>query len=203
MGILSSLLGYGEGPPTPTGGTVVQTTELAKEIAPFMQDLLKKGQALYKARTDEGYKPFEGQTLAELTPEQQQAMAGLTSLVGTTAPAFEEARGLARGVADKLTPTALEEYMSPYQQAVTDIEKTKAQETFERDVLPKVRQAQIGAGAYGGTRGTMLEAQSLADQQRLLGDIQTRGSQAAYQDAVKQFEAQKQREAGPASALAT
>jgi len=203
MGILSSLLGYGEGPPTPTGGTIVQEAQLAKEIAPFMQDLLKKGQALYKARTEEGYRPFEGQTLAELTPEQQQAMTGLTGLVGTTAPAFEEATGLARGVADKMTPTALEEYMSPYQQAVTDIEKAEAQRTFERDVLPKVRQAQIGAGAFGGTRGTMLEAQSLAEQQKLLGDIQTRGSQAAYTDAVRQFEAQKQREGATASALAT
>jgi hypothetical protein len=203
MGILSSLLGFGEGPPTPTGGTIVQEAQLAKEIAPFMQDLLKKGQALYKARTEEGYRPFEGQTLAELTPEQEQAMTGLTGLVGTTAPAFEEATGLARGVADKLTPTALEEYMSPYQQAVTDIEKAEAQKTFERDILPKVRQAQIGAGAFGGTRGTMLEAQSLADQQKLLGDIQTRGSQSAYTEAARAFEAQKQREGATASALAT
>ena len=202
MGILSSLLGFGESAPTPTGGTVVQTTELAKEIAPFMQDLLKKGQALYKARTDEGYRPYEGQTQAALTPEQEQAMAGISGLVGTTAPVFKEATDLSRGVAQRLTPELTQEYMSPYQQAVTDLDKAEAQKTFERDVLPKVRQAQIGAGAFGGTRGTMLEAQALADQQKLLGDIQTRGSQAAYQDAVRSFEAQKGREGATASALA-
>ncbi len=202
MGILSSLLGFGESAPTPTGGTVVQTTELAKEIAPFMQDLLKKGQALYKARTDEGYRPYEGQTQAALTPEQEQAMAGISGLVGTTAPVFQEATDLSRGVAQQLTPELTQQYMSPYQQAVTDLDKAEAQKTFERDVLPKVRQAQIGAGAFGGTRGTMLEAQALADQQKLLGDIQTRGSQAAYQDAVRAFEAQKGREGATASALA-
>ena len=202
MGILSSLLGFGESAPTPTGGTVVQTTELAKEIAPFMQDLLKKGQALYKARTDEGYRPYEGQTQAALTPEQEQAMAGISGLVGTTAPVFQEATDLSRGVAQQMTPELTQQYMSPYQQAVTDLDKAEAQKTFERDVLPKVRQAQIGAGAFGGTRGTMLEAQALADQQKLLGDIQTRGSQAAYQDAVRAFEAQKGREGATASALA-
>ena len=202
MGILSSLLGFGESAPTPTGGTVVQTTELAKEIAPFMQDLLKKGQALYKARTDEGYRPYEGQTQAALTPEQEQAMAGISGLVGTTAPVFQEATDLSRGVAQQMTPELVQQYMSPYQQAVTDLDKAEAQKTFERDVLPKVRQAQIGAGAFGGTRGTMLEAQALADQQKLLGDIQTRGSQAAYQDAVKAFDAQKGREGATASALA-
>ena len=202
MGILSSLLGFGESAPTPTGGTVVQTTELAKEIAPFMQDLLKKGQALYKARTDEGYRPYEGQTQAALTPEQEQAMAGISGLVGTTAPVFQEATDLSRGVAQQMTPELAQQYMSPYQQAVTDLDKAEAQKTFERDVLPKVRQAQIGAGAFGGTRGTMLEAQALADQQKLLGDIQTRGSQAAYQDAVRAFDAQKGREGATASALA-
>jgi len=202
MGILSSLLGIGQSAPTPVAPQSITTTELAKEVAPFMKDLLAKGQALYKQRTEEGYQPYTGPTIAQLTPEQLQAREGLTGLVGTQAPQFAKAQELTEGVAEQMTPTALEQYMSPYQQAVTDIEKAEAQKTFERDVLPKVRQAQIGAGAFGGTRGTMLEAQALADQQRLVGDIQTRGSQAAYQDAVRAFEAQKAREGQTAGALA-
>ena len=202
MGILSSLLGIGQSAPTPVAPQTIQTTELAKEVAPFMKDLLAKGQALYKQRTDEGYQPYTGPTIAQLTPEQEQARTGLKELVGTQAPQFAKAQELTEGVAEQMTPTALEQYMSPYQQAVTDLEKAEAQKTFERDVLPKVRQAQIGAGAFGGTRGTMLEAQALADQQRLVGDIQTRGSQAAYQDAVRAFEAQKAREGQTAGALA-
>ena len=202
MGILSSLLGIGQSAPTPVAPQTISTTELAKEVAPFMKDLLAKGQALYKQRTEEGFQPYTGPTIAQLTPEQLQAREGLTSLVGTQAPTFAKAQELTEGVAEEMTPTALEPFMSPYQQAVTDIEKAEAQKTFERDVLPKVRQAQIGAGAFGGTRGTMLEAQALADQQKLLGDIQTRGSQAAYQDAVRAFEAQKAREGQTAGALA-
>ena len=202
MGILSSLLGIGQSAPTPVAPQTIQTTELAKEVAPFMKDLLEKGQALYKTRTDEGFQPYTGQTLAELSPEQIQAREGLTGLVGTQAPQFARAQELTEGVAQQLTPELTQQYMSPYQQAVTDLDKAEAQKTFERDVLPKVRQAQIGAGAFGGTRGTMLEAQALADQQKLLGDIQTRGSQAAYQDAVRAFQAQKQREGATGQALA-
>ena len=202
MGILSSLLGIGQSAPTPVAPQTIQTTELAKEVAPFMKDLLAKGQALYTQRTEEGFQPYTGPTIAQLTPEQLQAREGLTSLVGTQAPTFAKAQELTEGVAEEMTPTALEPFMSPYQQAVTDLDKSEAQKTFERDVLPKVRQAQIGAGAFGGTRGTMLEAQALADQQKLLGDIQTRGSQAAYQDAVRAFEAQKAREGQTAGALA-
>ena len=107
-------------------------------------------------------------------------MGILSSLLGfgesaptPTAPVFQEATDLSRGVAQQMTPELTQQYMSPYQQAVTDLDKAEAQKTFERDVLPKVRQAQIGAGAFGGTRGTMLEAQALADQQKLLGDIQS------------------------------
>ena len=202
MGILSSLLGIGQSAPTPVAPQTIQTTELSKEVAPFMKDLLEKGQALYKTRTEEGFQPYTGQTLAELSPEQIQARAGLTGLVGSQAPQFAKAQELTAGVAQQMTPELAQQYMSPYQQAVTDLDKAEAQKTFERDVLPKVRQAQIGAGAFGGTRGTMLEAQALADQQKLVGDIQTRGSQSAYQDAIRSFEAQKQREGSTGQALA-
>ena len=52
--------------------------------------------------------------------------------------------------------------MSPYQQAVTDIEKRESQKAFEQNVLPKLRAAQVAQGSFGGTRGTLLEAQALS-----------------------------------------
>ena len=201
MSILSSLLGITRGEPTQTIPTGVQTQEIAKEVAPFIKDILGKGQALYKQRMDEGFVPFEGKTLADVTAEQQQAQEGIRGLVGTQAPAFEEAKGLVRGTTAKPTVEGLQEFMSPYQQAVIDVEKRRAQEAFERDTLPKVRQAQIASGAFGGTRGTLLEALALQDQARLLSDIEARGQQQAFESAQRAFEAQKQREAQAAQGL--
>ena len=130
MGILSSLLGIGQSAPTPVAPQTIQTTELSKEVAPFMKDLLEKGQALYKTRTEEGFQPYTGQTLAELSPEQIQARAGLTGLVGSQAPQFAKAQELTEGVAQQMTPELAQQYMSPYQQAVTDLDKAEAQSIF-------------------------------------------------------------------------
>jgi len=201
MSILSSLLGITKSQPAQVIPASITEPKIAEEIAPFLKDILGKGQALYKQRMEEGFVPFEGQTLADVTAQQKAAQEGIEGLVGTQAPAFEEARGLVRGIAEKPTTEALEEFMSPYQQAVVDIEKRKAQETFERDILPKVRAAQIGAGAFGGTRGTMLEAQTLGEQAQLLADIQARGQQQAFQDARQAFAQQKAREAQAAEGL--
>ena len=44
----------------------IQTTEIAKEVAPFIKDILGKGQALYKQRMEEGFVPFEGKHLLML-----------------------------------------------------------------------------------------------------------------------------------------
>ena len=187
MSILSSLLGITRGEPTQTIPTGVQTQEIAKEVAPFIKDILGKGQALYKQRTEEGFVPFEGKTLADVTAEQQQAQEGI--------------RGLVRGTTEKPTVEGLQEFMSPYQQAVIDVEKRRAQEAFERDTLPKVRQAQIASGAFGGTRGTLLESLALQDQARLLSDIEAKGQQRAFESAQRAFEGQKQREAQAAQGL--
>ena len=202
MSILSSLLGITKSQPAQVIPAAITEPKIAEEIAPFLKDILGKGQALYKQRTEEGFVPYEGQTLADVTAQQQAAQEGVAGLVGTQAPVFEEAKGLVRGIAERPTAEALEEYMSPYQQAVIDVEKRQAQEAFERETLPKIRQAQIGAGAFGGTRGTMLEAQTLADQARLLADIQTRGQQQAFQSAQDAFRQQKAREAQAGEGLA-
>ena len=201
MSILSSLLGLGKGQPTQMVPQTVQTQEIAKEVAPFIKDILGKGQALYKQRTEEGFVPYEGKTLADVTAEQQQAQEGIKGLVGTQQPSFDEARGLVRSTVEKPTAEGIQEFMSPYQQAVIDVEKRRAQETFERETLPKIRQAQIGAGAFGGTRGTLLESLALQDQNRLLSDIETQGRQRAFESAQRAFEGQKAREAQAAQGL--
>ena len=168
-----------------------------------------------------GYKAYTGQTIAEFTPEQLAAQSGLTSLAGfettidpvtgertieRTGPGlsgtrFQDAEALIRGQSEEFTGDVAERFMSPFQQAVIDIEKREAQQKFEQEVLPKLQAAQIGAGSFGGSRGAILEAEAMRGQQQLLGDIQSKGSQSAYSAGLKAFEQQKARERGEASAL--
>ena len=192
MGILSSL--FKSAPAAPTvSGQPIQVTEIPTELKPYYKDILGKAQALYDKRVGEGFQPYQGPTIAKVTPEQEQAYQGIAALQGRAAPRFEEAEALTRAGGADITGTQIQEAMSPYQQAVTDIEKRESQKQFEQNVLPKIRASQVAQGSFGGTRGTLLESQALADQQRMLGDIQTRGSQAAFADARRALEAQRVR----------
>jgi len=201
MSLFSSILG-GQGA-TPIGNPQqITTTEIPKQLAPYYTDILGKAQALYNKRVEEGYKPYEGPTIAQYTPEQEATFAGIAGLQGQVAPKFAEAEQMTRDAAGAITGAEIQEAMSPYQQAVTDIEKRQAQKSYEQNVLPKVRAAQIAQGSFGGTRGTLLEAQSLGDQQQVLADIQSKGSAAAFKDARAALDAQRLRQGQGATQLA-
>jgi len=201
MAVLSSLLGIGQ--QQPVAGPAIATTAFPAELAPYYKDILSKAQALYEDRTAEGYQPYQGPTIAEFTPEQQQAFAGIAGLAGQQAPKFAEAEQLTRQAAAPIETADIEQFMNPYQQAVVDIEKREAQKQFEQKTLPSIRAAQVAQGSFGGTRGTLLEAQTLAEQDRLLADIQARGSQQAFNQALQQAQAQRAREGQAAAQLAT
>jgi len=201
MSILSSLLGLGKGQPTQMIPQTVQTEKIAEEVAPFIKDILGKGQALYKQRMDEGFIPFEGQTLADVSADQLAAQQGLRGLVGSQAGGLQEARDLVRGQTQQATTETLQPFMNPYQQAVTDISKRTAQERFESETLPGLRKQAIDAGAFGGSRAAMRESQAQDAQARLLADIQAKGDLASFQDARQAFEAQKTRERQAAEGL--
>ena len=150
---------------------------------------------------DEGFVPYAGQTLADVTAQQKTAQEGIAGLVGTQKPIFDEAGVLVRGGTEKATAEALQPYMNPYQQAVTDIAKRDAQERFEQTTLPSLRKQAIDAGAFGGSRAAMRESQAQDAQARLLADLQAKGDLAAFQNAQQQFAAQKAREAQTAEGL--
>ena len=201
MGVLSSIFGSQPAQPV-VGAQPLSVTEIPEQLKPYYTDILSKAQALYNKRTDEGYTPYEGPTIAPYSPEQEQAFTGIAGLQGGTAPKYAEAEQMTRDAASGITGAQIQEAMSPYQQAVTDIEKRESQKAFEQNVLPKLRAAQVAQGSFGGTRGTLLEAQSLGEQQKLLSDIQTKGSQAAFADARAALDAERTRQGQASTNLA-
>jgi hypothetical protein len=195
MGFLSSLFGVSDR--TPKTSNVVTSTKLPTELAPYVTDVLGEAQDLYKAEVERGYDPYTGQTIAPLSAEEQQAMTGITGLTGTTSPYIQEALGTYRKGGDEFTAETAEKFMSPYQQAVTDVQLREAQENFEGNTMPKFEAKAIsqGGGMSGlGTRAGIEAAELQRGQSQLLADIQAKGSQASFQDARQAFEAQQARE---------
>lgn len=201
MGFLSSL--FGSSKSKPSTQTVVQSQKLPPEIAPAVKKVVDEAEAIYDAERARGYVPYEGATIAPFTAEEEQAMQGIAGLVGTQQPFIDESLGLTRAQTEQFTPEVAQQFMSPYQRAVTDIEKREAQRVFERDVRPRMEAEAVAAGGMSGlgSRAAIQAAEAEREQNRLLSDIEARGLQAAFQDARTAFEAQKAREAGAAAAI--
>ena len=191
---LSSFFGIGGS--RPTTQQVVTSSKLPEEIAPFAKEVLEEAQTLYKQQMKDKYTPYKGETIAGFTPEQIQAQEGIKGLLGKSQPLMDEALLLTRGLGDRFTADTAKEYMSPYQQAVTDIEKREAQKTFERDIMPRFEKQAVEAGGMSGmgSRAAIQASQLGQAQMQQMGDIQTKGLQRAYADAQQQFAQQKERE---------
>ena len=84
----------------------------------------------------------------------------------------------------------LQRFMSPYQQNVTDIGKREA--IRQSNIMGKgIGDAATAQGSLGGYREAIQQAERERNLGQQLGDIQTRGSQAAFESAQQQLERER------------
>lgn len=198
----------------PKEQTVNQTTtNLPKYAEPYYTSMMGQAQAL----SNQPYQNYEGQRLAGFNQNQQQVqnetmglqtpdqfqfgsnMAGAAGLGSLQAANYTpgqfnaqqvNAPGLqnfAMNAPDQFGQQQADQYMSPYQQSVVDIQKREA----TRDAKMGQLQSNLGAarqGTYGGSRQLMASLERERQLGQNLSDIQQKGSQAAYENAQQQFE---------------
>ena len=186
------------------GGTTTQTVtkeEFPPEIRPYITDILERAQAQEEARQETGYPVYPGPRIAQFTPEERAAQAGIISLVGASQPSFDIARGLTAAAAMEDTAPAIQSRMSPYMQNVVDIQKREAQR--DADIRRQQLAAQaVGARAFGGSRDAIQQAEFDRNLQQQLADIQATGSQAAFQQAQQSLANLRQRQMGAGQQMA-
>jgi len=153
------------------GGTSTQTstTDLPEWARPYAKDILSKGAALTDINKNP-YQQYGAERIAGFQPLQEQA--------------FKTVGGMDAG------PQGFQQnvgaYMSPYMQNVVDIEKREAGR--QSGIMGTQQQAQATqAGAFGGARDAIQRAERERNLSQQMGDIQARGSQAAYEQAANQF----------------
>ena len=186
------------------GGTTTQTVtkeEFPPEIRPYITDILERAQAQEEARQETGYPVYPGPRIAQFTPEERAAQAGIVSLVGASQPSFDIARGLTAAAAMEDTAPAIQSRMSPYMQNVVDIQKREAQR--DADIRRQQLAAQaVGARAFGGSRDAIQQAEFDRNLQQQLADIQATGQQAAFQQAQQSLANLRQRQMGAGQQMA-
>jgi hypothetical protein len=91
-----------------------------------------------------------------------------------------------QGITTGLGPVgSVQSYMSPYQQGVTDIEKREA--ARQSAIAAQGERAKFAqAGAFGGARQAIVEAERGRNLAQQMGDIESRGLQSAYDRALAQ-----------------
>lgn len=190
---------------TPLTNTIDPSqSTLSPNFASYVYNMLGKGEAAANLP----YQEFTGQRFAGPSALQSQAFQGISALgpsagtaagIGAAQQALTGLQGLQPYQAGTFTPGytagtfdtglgpvgSVQEYMSPYQQGVIDIQAREARR--QADIARQGEQARLAqAGAYGGSRQAIMEAERQRNLGQQIGDIQEKGLQAAYDRAMQQ-----------------
>ena len=191
-----------------------QTGQQIYETAPVVYD--KKGKVISGGQVTgvKAYQPYEGERLAGFEPGQiavQQETAGLQTpgQFGQATTGLGIGQGMGFGAAAQglnqafnynpqdiqggtFNQGAAAAYMDPYQQYVTDIALREAQLQGAKDRRASMF-GSISRGSFGGARQALMQAEQQRYLNQNLADIQAKGSQAAFQSAQQQFNADQAR----------
>jgi hypothetical protein len=179
----------GSAPPAQPS-SVTQTQDLPDWAIPYAQEVLGKGAALSNAP----YQAYQGERIAQFTPLQQQAFQGATNMQ----PSAATGQAVTKALNTTYDPAATGQfgaqagqYMDPYMQNVVNIQQREAQR--QADIAGTQRGAQaVQAGAFGGSRQAIMDAEAARNLATQQGDIQARGLQDAYGRAQNQFNTEQQ-----------
>ena len=179
-----------------TGGTTGATgtntmraeeSSLSSWAGPYVTEMLGRGQALAGLP----YQAYMGPLTAGESGLQTQAYQGLGALQMPTSNMG------AIGAGGSFTEAGMpEQYMSPYLQAALEPQYAAAQR--QADIAAQKLQSQYGkAGAYGGSRQGVAEAELQRGLLDRMANITGQGYQTAFEQAQRQFneEARRQMEA--------
>lgn len=183
------IAGYAEGGSIASqvaSGITGQESNLSNWVGPYVTNMLGKGQAL----SEQPYQAYQGPLTAGPSALQEtgfQNAANISTPMGI-GQAADTAGGIAgqRQTSSFLAPGTTQAYMNPYMQNVVDIQKQEAQRTA--DIASTARQGQqTQAGAFGGSRAAIMDAEAARNLALQQGQIQATGLQSAYDAAAKQF----------------
>ena len=213
--------GGGGGSSQPTQQNVTQTN-IPKELMPYAMTNLGKAQALteqpyqaYQGPQVAGFSDMQNQAFQGIGNQQVAGELGsasnLANLAGQNAGQYGNYQGAQFGNYYD-APTAgsvdlgyqnvnaqnfggqdVSNYMSPYMQNVVEQQKQGAIQDYARSI-PGMGSNAARVGGLGGTRSALIQAEGQRNLGNMLGNIQATGSQAAFQNAQQQFNADQARQ---------
>jgi hypothetical protein len=180
----------------PANTTQKVTQDLPDWAKPYAKESLGKASAL----ADSPYQTYGGERIAQFSPLQQGAFGRAEGQQVAGQVGFGSGLAGLAGTSSFSDPNAAASFMSPYMQQVVDQQMASAQR--QADIAATQRGAQaVRAGAFGGSRQAIENAEAnraLASQK---GQIQAQGLQSAFEQAQGQFNAEQATRLNAAQAL--
>ena len=173
-----------------------QLTDVPEVLRPYITSpggILPTAQTLLSKGYNETYgDPLKAAGLAGagrvagISPMQQQIG---TELGGMRTPTqFTQGTGAAQlglgALGSMLSPEMTQQYMSPYQQNVIDVNKAEALRDAQKGLTAQ-NLASAKQGTYGGARNALMMSEADRNLQTKLGNIQATGMQNAFDAAQK------------------
>lgn len=179
--------GGGGSQPTNTTQT---TTTIPQYARPTVERMIGKAEAV----SNEGYKPYGGERIAQFTPLQQQSFDAAGRLgpaaqigQGSQFAGISGLQGLGAGqqyAQQATSPGAMNAYMSPFIQNALD---PQMREAARRSGIEGQAQQAMAAqrGAFGGSRSALMETERQRNLGQLQSDIYGKGMQSAFEQAQR------------------
>jgi hypothetical protein len=158
-------------------------SSLSNWAGDYVTNMLGKGRAL----AEEGYNAYTGPLTAGTSELQNEAFSGIAGLNLPT-----DQMGAAGYTPQAFTGDAVSQYMNPYlmQSLQPQIDEARRQSEIDR-ISNAGRMTR--AGAFGGSRQAVLDAQNQEAMQRNIAGITGQGYADAYRSAVDQFNVEQDR----------
>ena len=190
----------------PAGQIASQTDSLAPWAAPYVTEMLGRGEALASAP----YQAYTGPLTAGASQLQTQAAQGLGALsvpnaaqttynpqsftgAAYAAPTAQQAVDGQMGAYTPASGNVLQQYMTPYLQGVLQPQYDAANR--QAQIAQQAMQSQYGkAGAYGGGRQAVAAAELDRGLLDRMAGITGTGYQNAFEQAQNQFNTEQNRE---------
>lgn len=189
---------------TATGGMSENPTSATEYgpstfFGPYLEDYLGKAQGL----SNMDFTPYTGQLTAGTSNLQGKAFEGIGGL--TVPTAYNAAGNVAADAAagygninpsdistNRFTTDFAQQYMNPYLQAALDPQIREAQRNAE---IQRMKDASrlTQAGAFGGSRQAIMEAEGGRNLSQNLSDIVSKGYNTAYDKAADIFKSDEDR----------
>jgi hypothetical protein len=202
----------GRSGPSNTTQTVIN--ELPAYARPYFARNLQRAEGV----VNQAYTPYGSQRLAQFNPDILAGHQKVRDIAQAGIPGMQQAMGITSGLAAQaqqlaarpnsqfsaydgfnafqfdparqFTGAEVQQYMSPYMDAVVSRQQDDAFRQFQR--LQGARNASaIGAGAFGGSRQAIQEGLAEESLMRQQGDIYATGRQRAFENAAQMFQSDR------------